>query len=196
LQTPILCLEGIDLQVLRVTHDAILSAPGRACSRFKVHPSRYADALSEYALPNTSTVQNDFIVGPTVNYEFDFFGRVRREVEGARASAEQAAADYDNTRLLLIAQLASDYFTLRELDAEVRADASVHRVQRAFDIASDRYKGGVDTYLDVITAEQTLLADQRHAAQIHGQQFLTTVYLIKALGGGWAGVPRTASRSD
>jgi outer membrane protein, multidrug efflux system len=50
--------------------------------------------------------------------------------------------------------------------------------------------------LDVITAEQSLLADQRQAVQIHGQQFLTAVYLIKALGGGWAVAPATASRSD
>ena len=68
--------------------------------------------------------------------------------------------------------------------------------RRAFDIASERYKGGVDTYLDVITAEQTLLADQRQAVQIHGQQFLTTVYLIKALGGGWSGASATVSRND
>jgi len=68
--------------------------------------------------------------------------------------------------------------------------------QRAFDIASERYKGGIATYLDVITAEQTLLVNQRQAVQIHGQQFLTNVYLIKALGGGWAVAPATASRSD
>ncbi len=58
--------------------------------------------------------------------------------------------------------------------------------QRAFDIASDRYKDGVDTYLDVITAQQTLLSNQRQAVQIHGQQFVTAVYLVKALGGGWS----------
>ena len=48
---------------------------------------------------------------------------------------------------------------LASLDArrECQADASVRSAQRAFDIASDRYKGGVDTYLDVITAEQSLL---------------------------------------
>jgi multidrug efflux pump subunit AcrB len=74
---------------------------------------------------------------------------------------------------------------LTSLDrAATQADSSVHSAQRAYDIASERYKGGVDTYLDVITAEQTLLVDQRQAVQIHGQQFLTAVYLIKALGGG------------
>ncbi|MGO9930743.1 MAG: efflux transporter outer membrane subunit [Steroidobacteraceae bacterium] len=364
--------------------------------------------LSEYSVPNQSVVQNDFRIGPAVTYEVDLFGRVRRDVEGARASAEQAEADFENTRLVLVATLVTDYYSLRETDAEIdvlrrsldldrnalafvasrhdlgyatgldlaqqealleanatqlellqkqrsqwvdaiatlvgtpapsfslapaastpplpafpvglpsdllqrrpdvasaeramaaanarigvaraayypsielapgfgspnagwestalatlleapsrfwaiglsaaqtlfdagktranvhfadagysaavatyrqtvltameevengitglgwleraatSADASVRSAQRAFDIASDRYKGGVDTYLDVITAEQTLLADQRQAVQIQGQQFVTAVFLVKALGGGWSASPQV-SRSD
>jgi outer membrane protein, multidrug efflux system len=354
--------------------------------------------LAAYGVTNQSTVQNDFRLGPSVGYELDLFGRVRREVEGARASAEQAAADFENTRLVLLAALVTDYYALRELDTEIevvrrsldlqrnaltfvtsrhdlgfatgldlaqqqallqssetqlellqnqryqfehalatlvgtpapsftlaavttapplpalpvgvpsdllqrrpdvasaeramaaanarigvakaayfptielapglgvpglgwesaavgslfdapsrlwavglsagqtlfdagktraevrfanadyqaavaayrqtvltameevengitglasleraarQADASVESAQRAFDIASERYKGGVDTYLDVITAQQILLANQRQAAQIQGQQFATAVFLVKALGGGW-----------
>lgn len=354
--------------------------------------------LAAYGTPNQSVVQNDFILGPSVSYEVDLFGRVRRQVEGARASAQQAEADFQNERLLLTAALATDYFSLRELDAEtdvvrhsldlqrdalnfvqsrhdlgfatgldlaqqqalyeasgaqlellqnqraqlehaiaslvgtpapgfkvepaaqatvlpsppvglpadllqrrpdvasaeramaaanarigvakaayfpnielfpgigspgygwesnalaslleapsrlwsvglsatqtlfdagktranvrfagadytaavatyrqtvltameevengitglvyldrasVQAVASVRSAQRAYDIASDRYRGGVDTYLDVITAQQTLLANQRQSVQIQGQQFATAVYLVKALGGGW-----------
>jgi NodT family efflux transporter outer membrane factor (OMF) lipoprotein len=349
-----------------------------------------------------STVQNDFLLGPSVSYEVDLFGRVRREVEGARATAQQAEADFQNTRLLLLATLVSDYFSLREVDAEIevvrhslqlqsdalsfvtarhdlgfatgldlaqqqalydasatqlellqvlraqfehavatlvgvpapsfslaasnltpplpplsllplglpsdllqrrpdvasaeramaaanarigvaraayypsvdllpgfgtpgagweskalsslfaapsrlwsiglsasqtlfdagktranvrfadadytaavasyrqtvltameevengiaglatleraetQASASVRSAQRAFDIATDRYKGGVDTYLDVITAQQTLLTNERQAVQIQGQQFTTAVFLVKALGGGWS----------
>jgi outer membrane protein, multidrug efflux system len=355
--------------------------------------------LSAYNVPNQSTVQNDFRLGPSVGYEVDLFGRVRRQVEGARASADQAVADFENTRLVLLAALVTDYYALRELDtemdvvrrsldlqrnaltfvtsrhdlgfatgldlaqqqallqssetqlellqnqryqfehalatlvgtpapsfalapvsvapplpplpvgvpsdllqrrpdvasaeramaaanarigvakaayfptielapglgvpglgwesaavasvfdapsrlwaiglsasqtlfdagktrAEVRfansdyvaavagyrqtvltameevengitglasleraarqANASVESAQRAFDIASERYKGGVDTDLDVITSEQILLTNQRQAAQIQGQQFATAVFLVKALGGGWA----------
>ncbi len=55
--------------------------------------------------------------------------------------------------------------------------------QDAFNIATDRYKGGVDTYLEMITAQQVLLGNQRQAVQVHGQQFATAVYLVKALGG-------------
>jgi NodT family efflux transporter outer membrane factor (OMF) lipoprotein len=365
--------------------------------------------LSAYSVLNQSTVQNDFRLGPSVNYEIDLFGRVRREVEGARATAQQAEADFENTRLVLMAALVSDYFSLRELDAEIevvrhsldlqndaltfvssrhdlgfatgldlaqqqalydasatqlellqvqraqfehaiatlvgtpapsftlppsnstpplpllpvglpsdllqrrpdvasaeramaaanarigvaraayfpsidllpglgtpsagwesnalstlfaapsrlwsiglsasqtlfdagktranvrfadadytaavasyrqtvltameevengitglvtleraerQASASVRSAQRAFDIATDRYKGGVDTYLDVITAQQTLLTNQRQAVQIQGQQFTTAVFLVKALGGGWSPATPQVSRDN
>jgi outer membrane protein, multidrug efflux system len=358
--------------------------------------------LGVYSEPNQSTVQNNFVLGGQVNYEVDLFGRVRRSVEGARASAQQAEADFENTRLMLTAQLVTDYFAARELDSEIavvrhsldlqrdalgfiasrhdlgfatgldlaqqqalvdsnatqlellaneraqfehalatlvgtpapsfalpvqsqasslppipvglpsdllqrrpdvasaersmaaanarigvaraayypsivlgpgfgepnagwqsnalstlfdapsrlwsiglsasqtlfdagktranvriasadydaavatyrktvlsameevengitglasleraagQADASVKSAQDAFDIATARYKGGVDTYLEMITAQQVLLGNQRQAVQVHGQQFATAVYLVKALGGGWDGSP-------
>jgi outer membrane protein, multidrug efflux system len=365
--------------------------------------------LAAYNAPNQSTVQNDFRLGPSVNYEIDLFGRVRREVEGARATAQQAEADFENARLILMAALVTDYFSLRETDAEIevvrhslelqadalrfvtsrhdlgfatgldlaqqqalfdasetqlellqnqraqfehaiatlvgtpapnfslppstaatplpalpvglpsdllqrrpdvasaeramaaanarigvaraayfpsidllpgigapsagwesnalatlfaapsrlwsiglsasqtlfdagktranvrfadadytaavasyrqtvltameevengitglttldraerQATASVRSAQRAFDIATDRYKGGVDTYLDVITAQQTLLTNQRQAVQIQGQQFATAVFLVKALGGGWNPSAAQVSRGN
>ena len=53
------------------------------------------------------------------------------------------------------------------------------------DLATARYEGGAATYLDVITAQQALLAAERLAAQLSGQRLLTSVFLIKALGGDW-----------
>jgi len=365
--------------------------------------------LASYSIPAQSTVQNNFRMGLTVNYEVDLFGRVRREVEGARASARQAETDFENTRLLLTAQLVTDYFALRELDAEIavvrhslqlerdalgfiasrhdlgfatgldlaqqqalvdagatqlelldnqrsqyehaiatlvgtpapsfaispavstaalppipvglpsdllqrrpdvasaeramaaanarigvaraayypsillgpgfgeanagwqsntlatlfdapsrlwslglsasqtlfdagrtranvrianadytaavatyrqtvltameevengitglaslaravtQADAGVKSAEEAFDIATARYRGGVDTYLEMITAQQVLLSNQRQAVQIQGQRFATAVYLVKALGGGWSPHPDRLSRRD
>jgi outer membrane protein TolC len=52
-------------------------------------------------------------------------------------------------------------------------------------IANNRYVGGVTTYLDVITAQTTLLNSQRLATQLLGEQMVSAVYLVKALGGGW-----------
>ena len=382
---------------LTIARSALFPAIDLSASavRSKVSANR---PLAAYSTPNQSTVQNDFAFGPSVGYELDLFGRVRREVEGARASAQQAEADFQNTRLVLLAALVTNYFSLRENDAEIdvvrrsldlqrdaltfvssrhdlgfatgldlaqqqalldasatqlellqnqraqfehaiatligtpaptfslapspdvpplpalplglpsdllqrrpdvasaeramaaanarigvaragyfpsidlapglgvpgvgwesnalsslftapsqlwsiglsatqtlfdagktranvhfadqdyvaavaayrqtvltameevengitglasleraeiQANASVRSAQQAFDIATDRYKGGVDTYLDVITAQQTLLTNQRQAVQIQGQQFSTAVFLVKALGGGW-----------
>jgi multidrug efflux system outer membrane protein len=392
---------------LTIARSALFPSVGLTSSALRSRTSANRP-LSVYSVPNQSTVQNDFQIGPSVNYELDLFGRVRREVEGARATAEQAQADFENTRLVLLAALVTDYYSLRELDAEVdvvrrsldlerdalnfvssrhdlgfatgldlaqqqavldasatqlellqnqraqfehaiatmvgtpapsftlaaaaaatplpalpvglpsdllqrrpdvasaeramaaanarigvaraayfpsidlapglgapaagwesnalaslitapsrfwsiglsatqtlfdagktranvrfadadytaavatyrqtvltameevengitglssleraelQANASVRSAQRAYDIASDRYKGGVDTYLDVITAQQTLLTNQRQAVQIQGQQFATAVFLVKALGGGWQGAAQGTAQA-
>ena len=51
--------------------------------------------------------------------------------------------------------------------------------------ANDRYEVGATGYLDVITAQQSLLASQRQEAQLLGQRLLVSVFLVKALGGDW-----------
>jgi outer membrane protein TolC len=53
------------------------------------------------------------------------------------------------------------------------------------ELSNNRYIGGVASYLDVITAQVSLLNSQRLATQLLGQQMVTSVYLVKALGGGW-----------
>jgi outer membrane protein TolC len=97
-----------------------------------------------------------------------------------------AVASYRQTVLTAMEEVENGITGLASLDQAAReADASVESSQRAFDIANERYKGGLAVYLDVLTAEQALLGNQRQAVQIHGQQFLTAVYLVKALGGGF-----------
>ncbi len=61
--------------------------------------------------------------------------------------------------------------------------------QQAETIALNRYRGGLVSYLDVVYAQTALLANERTATQIRGQRMVATVVLIKALGGGWLGVP-------
>ena len=73
-----------------------------------------------------------------MNYEFDLAGRVQRSVEGVRASAEQAAADFENTRLLLGTDLATAYFNLRAIDIELDVLArSLALQRRSLDFVSD-----------------------------------------------------------
>ncbi len=114
--------------------------------------------LAAYSTSNQSVVQNNFELGPTVNYEADLFGRVRREVEGARAGAQQAEADFENTRLLLTAQLVTDYFALRELDAEIAVVRHSLQLQRdALGFIASRHDLGFATGLDL--AQQHALFD-------------------------------------
>jgi multidrug efflux system outer membrane protein len=123
-------------------------------------------------------------------------GRTRANVRIAGADYTAAVATYRQTVLTAMEEVENGITGLAYLDrAGVQADASVRHAQQAFDIATDRYKGGVDTYLEMITAQQTLLGNQRQAVQIHGQQFTTAVYLVKALGGGWHADPAMLSRA-
>jgi len=64
-------------------------------------------------------------------------------------------------------------------------NAAVADARRALDIANDRYVGGLTTFLDVITAQSVLLTNQRLSTQLLSQQMVTSVFLVKALGGGW-----------
>ena len=71
--------------------------------------------------PDTAYTQNVYTIPFSLSYEVDLFGRVRHNVEAANASLQSTAADLQNVQLVLTAELAADYFTLRELDAEYRS---------------------------------------------------------------------------
>jgi multidrug efflux system outer membrane protein len=114
-------------------------------------------------------------------------GKTTANVRIASADYTAAVATYRQTVLTAMEEVENGITGLASLDRAVtQADASVKSAQDAFDIATDRYKGGVDTYLEMITAQQVLLGNQRQAVQVHGQQFATAVFLVKALGGSWS----------
>jgi NodT family efflux transporter outer membrane factor (OMF) lipoprotein len=114
-------------------------------------------------------------------------GKIGANVRIANADYTAAVAVYRRTVLTAMEEVENGITGLASLDRAVtRADASVKSARAAFDIATDRYKGGVDTYLEMITAQQVLLGNERQAVQVQGQQFATAVYLVKALGGGWS----------
>ena len=124
-------------------------------------------------------------------------GKTRANVRIAGADYTAAVATYRQTVLTAMEEVENGITGLASLDRAVtQADASVKSAQEAFDIATARYKGGVDTYLEMITAQQVLLGNQRQAVQVRGQQFATAVYLVKALGGSWSGNSSRLSRTN
>jgi outer membrane protein, multidrug efflux system len=102
--------------------------------------------------------QNVFTVPFSLSYEADLFGRVRRNIEAANASLQSSAADLQNVQLVLTAELAADYFTLRELDAEWQVvQESVGYQRKGLDLVNNRHEGGIASGLEV--AQQSALLD-------------------------------------
>ncbi|AVF42695.1 efflux transporter outer membrane subunit [Pandoraea apista] len=127
--------------------------------------------VTSYSSSNMSTVQNNVQVGLGVNYDTDLFGRIRRQVEGARASAEQAADDLANARLVLTTQLATAYFQLRALDAEIKVlDESVTLQQKALDYVSAQHDLGAVSGLDVLQQQSELDTTRVQARLLHQQR--------------------------
>jgi outer membrane protein, multidrug efflux system len=113
-------------------------------------------------------------------------GRLSAGIDFAQAGYRATVANYRQTVLTAMQEAEDGMSGSANLArAGSEAGAAVHSAQRVVDLANDRYAGGLATYLDVVTAEQALLANQRLQVQINGQQMLVAVYLVKALGGGW-----------
>lgn len=104
----------------------------------------------------------------------------------ARHTYEAQAAAYRNTVFLAFEDVEDQLASLRVLEQEAVAEqAAVASAQHSFDISNQRYKGGVTSYLEVLTAEQTLLQNQQTAVGLQTRQFVASVGLIRSLGGGW-----------
>ena len=113
-------------------------------------------------------------------------GRNRANLAATRAAYEQAVANYRQSVLTAFQEVEDGISNLSTLSQALTTQAqAVADARRALDIANNRYTGGVTTYLDVITAETTLLNSERLETQLLGQQMVSSVYLVKALGGGW-----------
>ena len=113
-------------------------------------------------------------------------GRNRANLAAARSSYDASVANYRQSVLTAFQQVQDGISNLDTLhEAATTQAAAVEDARRELAIANSRYVGGVTTYLDVITAQSTLLNNERLATQLLGQQMVSTVYLVKALGGGW-----------
>jgi NodT family efflux transporter outer membrane factor (OMF) lipoprotein len=123
--------------------------------------------------------------GQAVELLFDA-GQRRALTDQARHNYEAQAAAYRNTVFLAFNDVEDQLSGLRILEQESSAEQrAVASAQQSFDLSNQRYKGGVTSYLEVLTAEATLLSNQRAAIDIQTRQFVSSVGLVRSLGGGW-----------
>ena len=113
-------------------------------------------------------------------------GRRRAALDQARASYDQTVASYQQNVLVAYQEVEDNLAALRLLEQEAATQAAaVAAAENSLNLSKNRYTGGVTTYLEVITAQTTALADERSAVQVSGRRMVDSVLLIKALGGGW-----------
>lgn len=128
---------------------------GFAATRQRASENRPSNLTGE-AVGNSPTYST-FVLPFDLSYELDLWGRVRRQLEAARAAAKADAADVEAVRLAVAAEVAADYFTIRALDAEKEAVlASIETYRKSLELTRNRRAGGLASDLDVAQAETVL----------------------------------------
>ncbi len=121
------------------------------------NPEKYSSNQPLFNKSSNTIYPNDLVLGAQASWEPDFWGRIRRSVEQARASAQASAADLANVDLTLHAEMASDYFALRGLDSEIRLlTDTVADLEQQLALTQQRLAGGVSTEVDVAQAQTQL----------------------------------------
>src|SRR5690349_8493030 len=127
-----------------------------------------------------------FSLGPTLSQTLFDKGRRKATTEAAYAQYDATVANYRQTVLTAFQEVEDNLAALRILSRELEEqNAAVASAQRTLSLSTERYKSGIDSYLNVITAQATLLNNQRTAVTLQTEQMTASVELIKALGGGW-----------
>jgi NodT family efflux transporter outer membrane factor (OMF) lipoprotein len=123
--------------------------------------------------------------GSAVELLFDA-GRRHAITDQGREAYEEQAANYRESVLNAFQEVEDNLAAMRILSDEAQTQAAaVDSAQRSLRISTNRYKGGVTTYLEVLIAQTTQLSNQVTQDNITTRQFAASVQLIKALGGGW-----------
>ena len=122
-------------------------------------------------------------------------GRLRRNLEAARARFDGALAEYQKSALNSYREVANALLTIQKLaEVRVQRQASVTNLQDASDLARSRYDSGLANYLEILTADEQLFDDQLLLAQTRGAELRARAELYRTLGGGWQPVTARQTR--
>ncbi|MFT4271063.1 MAG: efflux transporter outer membrane subunit [Pantoea sp.] len=127
-----------------------------------------------------------YSIGPSLSIPIFQGGQLVSSVKLARAQQANAALEYRQTVLTALQDVENALVSYRADQQQVTAlDETTGALQRAFDLATDSYRQGISTFLDVLDAQRQLAQAQAQSTQARMQTALDLVALYKALGGGW-----------
>jgi NodT family efflux transporter outer membrane factor (OMF) lipoprotein len=113
-------------------------------------------------------------------------GQRRALTDQAKHQYEAQVSAYKSSIFLAFEDVEDQLSGLRILEQEAGVEQkAVESAQHSYDISNQRYKGGVTSYLEVLTAETTLIQNQQTAISLEARQFVDSVGLVRSLGGGW-----------
>lgn len=126
-------------------------------------------------------------IGPAVSLPIFAGGRLRAQLRASVASYDEAVANYDKTITQALQEVANAGASKKSLIARLnKADEAVQAAREAYEVAQNRYKGGLSSYLEVLSAEDGLLTSLRALTDLQARAFTLDVALQRALGGGYA----------
>ncbi len=135
-----------------------------------------------------------WLLGALLNMPIIDGGRNKANIERSKAALEEAVASYRQGTLSAFAEVEDNLAGLRILAGQSeQIDAAVVSAQRSAQLAQQLYDAGRSSYLDLLDAQRNLATVQRNAVQLRGARAVTTVALIRSLGGGWDGTSASAS---
>ncbi|HWW00819.1 MAG TPA: multidrug efflux RND transporter permease subunit [Candidatus Acidoferrum sp.] len=125
-------------------------------------------------------------IGPSVSLPIFAGGRNRANYRRSQAAFDEAVARYRQQVLLAFGDVEDSLSAIRHLaDQSAAQERAVAQARRAADLATDRFRSGIVSYLEVVDADREALSAERTNNQLAGQRLTAAVQLIKALGGGW-----------
>lgn len=131
----------------------------------------------------TSSIGN---VGPAISLPIFDGGARAGQYRRARGGYDEAVATYNRTLIGALREVADAVTSRRQVAVQIAdARASLTDAEGAYQVAQLRYKGGLSTFLNVLSAEQTVLTARRSLAAIEARRFALDVQLVRALGGGF-----------
>ena len=139
------------------------------------------------ALSNVLTWSSrSWVLGALMSMPIIDGGRNKANIARSEAVLEESVAPYRQNVLVAFAEVEDNLAGLRILASQSeQVDAGVLLARRSADLAQKLYQAGRSGYLELLDAQRNLASAERNAAQLRGNQAVTTVALIRALGGGW-----------
>lgn len=136
-------------------------------------------------------------VGPAISLPLFTGGQVEGSYRQARANYDASVATYNQSVVTAMQQVADALTSEQSLATRITLAAQeVSASTQAYTVMNNRYRGGLATYLDVLTAEDHLIDSRRNATTLQAQGLTLNIALIKALGGGYGNTSPTLSISN